>query len=169
MLVSPLPSCPPQPPAPYLASNPLFYSTRTPGVLGRPWRSIAVQTLYSPIGPEKKDDCSAADLSIDHLAVDIKPFRNANALPQAGRSHTASQQIPRLKCGRGAATSRSIFWFKTRAGFVESLRTYCASSTRPAWRYHISPESGIEVSTAVKALSREKRKMWLTFWYHVYL
>ena len=66
-----------------------------------------------------------------------KPLRNANALPLAEESHTASQQIPRLKCGRGAATSRSIFLFRTRAGFVESLRTYCTSSTRPAWRYHV--------------------------------
>ncbi len=29
------------------------------------------------------------------------------------------------------------FLFRTRAGFVESSRTYCTSSTRPAWRFHV--------------------------------
>lgn len=66
-----------------------------------------------------------------------KQVRNANALPLAGGSHTASQQIPRLNYGRGAVTSRSIFLFRTRAGVVESSRTYWTSSTGPAWRYHI--------------------------------
>ena len=33
--------------------------------------------------------------------------------------------------------SRSIFLFRTRAGYVESLRTNSTSSTRPAWRYHV--------------------------------
>jgi hypothetical protein len=32
-----------------------------------------------------------------------------------------------------------------------------------------SPESGSAVSTSGNFLSREKRKMWLTFSYHVYL
>jgi len=64
------------------------------------------------------------------------PAQNANALPPAGGSHSAKQQVLRLKYGRGAGTSRSIF----------SLRNWAASwpranldpsPTRSAWRFHV--------------------------------
>jgi hypothetical protein len=38
-----------------------------------------------------------------------KPVRNANALPLAGESLTASQQIPRLNYGRGAELRARFF------------------------------------------------------------
>lgn len=62
-----------------------------------------------------KRQCSAAGWRVSHSRI-------ANPAPEMrARSRT----------------SRSIFLFRTRAGFVESSRTYCTSSTRPAWRFHV--------------------------------
>jgi len=51
-----------------------------------------------------------------------RTVQNANALPLASGSHTASQQVPRLKCGRGAGTARSVF-FRLGPGLVSWLHT----------------------------------------------
>src|SRR5580700_5756562 len=58
-------------------------------------------------------------------------------MPLAGGSHSASQQnpAPEIRARRGYLALD--FLFRTRAGYVEALRTYCTSSTRPAWRYHV--------------------------------
>jgi len=112
---------------------------------------------------EAGNDKKADRISI----VSFFPAQNANALPLAGASHSAQQQVLRLNSWRGAGTSRSIFSLKSRAASWGLTRTIdpCFSPSGAS----TSPESGIEVSMEEYFLSREKRKMWLTFSYCVYL
>src|SRR5437667_1030527 len=76
--------------------------------------------------------------------------------------------VPRLKYGRGAGI-RARF-FRLKPGLPRGLaHTDLFRPRSGPSGASTSPESGFAVSTEENILSREKRKMWLTFSYCVYL
>jgi len=91
--------------------------------------------------------------------------------PAIGRlsaiSLTAGPLLRKSQCE--ASTSRSVFRLNTRAGFVGFITRTCHSLDWVRLALPRSPESGFAVSADVKILSREKRKMWMTFSYYVYI
>jgi hypothetical protein len=169
MLVSPWPSRSSALQAPTLCGEPFNFTPL------RPVRQLGGQQVrrQNPFRVTRwtteKVDRSAAVPFIDRPLRGHAKAKTKRQCSAAGRSsHSASRQNLALQRRARRSNFGPNFLFKSRAGYVESLRTYLTSSTRSAGRYHV-PESGIEVSTAANFLSREKRKMWLTFSYHVYL
>jgi hypothetical protein len=94
----------------------------------------------------------------------------SNALPLAACQHTASQQVRRSAKASAKHQLRARFFrLKTRAGFVGFVARTCHSLDWVRLALPRSPESGFAVSADVKILSREKRKMWMTFSHCIYI
>jgi hypothetical protein len=172
MLVSPSPSCPSATSGSHVSRGPLNFTPLRPS---ERWESPKHAAACIPTfihrtftRPETKATAWQPTVPSTAARSHENPLRNANALPPAGGSHTASQQIPRLNCGRGAETSRSIFCLEPGLA-SRSLYGPIRNPRLGPPGASTSPESGMAVSRCVKFLSREKRKMWLTFSYHVYL
>ena len=112
-------------------------------------------------GSEKKTD--------DHTLVVLKFQRETPMLCQWLVVHTQpDSSVPRLKYGRGAGI-RARF-FRLKPGLPRGLAhtDFFRPRSGPSGASTF-PESGFAVSTEENILSREKRKMWLTFSYCVYL
>jgi hypothetical protein len=94
----------------------------------------------------------------------------SNALPLAAFQQSASQQV---RCSAKASAKHLLrarfFRLKTRAGFVGFVTRTCHILDWVRLALPRSPESGFAVSAHVKILSREKRKMWMTFSYCIYI
>jgi hypothetical protein len=91
--------------------------------------------------------------------------------PAIGRfstiSLTAGPLLRKSQCE--ASTSRSVFSFKNPGRFRGFVTRTCHILDWVRLALPRSPESGFAVSAHVKILSREKRKMWMTFSYYVYI
>jgi len=94
--------------------------------------------------------------------------RIANAPPLAGSWHSASQQVLRRKYGRGAVTSRSVFFAENPGRFVDSHGPQLfPDSVRLALPRPPNLESQYQRK---KIFCQEKKsKMLLIFSHHVYL
>jgi hypothetical protein len=106
-------------------------------VLGRPSRSPPLNLDLRPPDRRKRRPLSSRPFHRPPRGHVQKPLRNANALPLASGSHTSLTASPAPAMRARSSYFALDFLFRTRAGFVESLRTYCTSSTRPAWHYHV--------------------------------
>jgi hypothetical protein len=82
--------------------------------------------------------------------------------------HSASQQCPGPQLQARYKHLAFNVSLKSRIGFVALMRTFLYPRLDPPGA-STSPESGIAVSSVGNFLSREKRKMWLTFSHSVYL
>ena len=105
----------------------------------------------------------------DHTPVVLKFQRETPMLCQWLVVRTQpNSRVPRLKYGRGAGIRARFFRLKPELPRGLAHTDLFRPRSGPSGA-STSPESGFAVSTEENILSREKRKMWLTFSYCVYL
>jgi hypothetical protein len=150
---------------PTRAGEPSYFTPLRPhrgvALRSRVWAeaSAALIRLDRESGARKKTDCQAVVLRVQ------------SETPMLCRRPVLRTQ-PNSRCSASIAGAELVFrarFFRLETGPLRGrTRTLIHPRLGPPGA-STSPESGIEVSREENFLSREKRKMWLTFSYCVYL
>lgn len=137
MLVSPWPSRSSALQAPTLCEEPFNFTPLRPVKQLGGQKSADKTHSGSLAGPQKKSTAKQPSL---HRPTASRPRQSQDKTPMLCRRPVVSLSLTaksRASTKGAEIVLRANFLFKTRAGYMESLRTYLTSSTRPAWRYHV--------------------------------
>src|SRR5439155_11705448 len=166
MHVSLWPSVPPRSRVPARGGNPIILLPLRPAEAPRFASGSGLKLAHLPIRLVRE---SGQRKKTDHTPVVLKFQRETPMLCQWLVVRTQpNSRVPRLKYGRGAGIRARFFRLKPGLPRGPAHTDLFRPRSGPSGASTF-PESGFAVSTEENILSREKRKMWLTFSYCVYL
>jgi hypothetical protein len=152
---------------PLILEEPFYFTPRAPRRKFASNFATAASNLSESVHAEAAREKILRDKSSRPLPNSLGRQKQCPAIGRLSEnSLTAGSLLRKSHCE--ASTSRLVFSFKTRAGFVGFVKRTCHSLDWVRLALPRSPESGFAVSAYVNFLSREKRKMWMTFSYCVY-